>query len=220
MAKNAEEGPDEHRVSDPDTRALPSALFAAWRGAVSGAASSILRVGSGVRASARAWVRQWPLVREYHSVSALPWDSHDGVARQTAAAVGLRAFLFGLILLGISISASTSRWLPVAVGVGSQVLWAGARFIILALLMPRGAIGRARLSTAYLAGLLPYAFAATWLLQLAALAVSAVLTRRGLTGAGVAERDAGIAIAWAFGGQAAIVVGGWAARALIAFVAG
>lgn len=133
--------------------------------------------------------------------------------------MGLRAFVFGLLLSGIGISTSTSRWLPIAVAVGSQVLWAGARFIIIALLMPWGAIDRPRLSTAYLAGLAPYALAATWVLQFAAIAVSAVLTQRRLVGAGVSQRDARTAIAWAFGGQAGVAAGIWVARALVVLAA-
>ncbi len=220
MPTNAEEGPSESRVDDPAVGSLPAGLFAAWRRTIAGAVSLVRRVGPGVRAIANAWVHQWSLLRTYHASSALPWDTTDDVARRVATAVGLRAFIFGLIATGISTATSTSLWLPVAVGVGSQVLWAGARFIILALLMPKGAISRARLSTAYLAALLPYAVAATWLLQLVALAVSSVLTYRGLTGAGVPERDVRTATAWAFGGQAAITIGGWAARALVVLIAG
>jgi fumarate reductase subunit D len=220
MRTTAEEGQSESRVNDPSVGSLPAGLFAAWRRTMSGAVSLVMRIGPGVRSLARTWGHQWPLVQAYHTDSALPWSAAGDDTRRAAAAVGLRAFVFGLIVAGISASASTSLWLPVAVDAGSQVLWAGMRFIIIALLMPRGAIDRTRLSTAYLAGLLPYAFAVTWVLRLSALALSAALTHRGLTGAGVPERDARTAVAWAFGGQAAIAVSGWAIRALIVLVAG
>ncbi len=98
------------------------------------------------------------------------------------------------------------------------MLWAGARFIIIAMLMPRGAITRTRLSIVFLSGLLPYAFGATWLLRMVALGGSALLTRRGLLGAGVSARDVRVTVGWSFGGQAAILVGGWLVRAVIALI--
>lgn len=215
MHMNDEEAPSEPRTDDPDLRSVPAGLFAAWRRMISGLASLGARTGAGARRLAVAWAGQWPLIRSYHAGAASPWEPAGESARRTSGALGLRAFIFGLVLCGISVSTTTSRWLPVAVAVGSQVLWASARFIIVALLMPRGVIDRTRLSTAYLAGLMPYALAATWVFQLAALAASAVLTERGLLGAGVPRRDARIAIAWAFGGQAAVVAGLWVARALL-----
>lgn len=215
MHTNAEDAPREPRTDEPDIRSVPAGLFAAWRRMISGLASIGTRTGAGVRRLAARWARQWPLVRAYHAGAALPWEPAGDRERRAAAALGLRAFVFGLVLCGIGTSASTSRWLPIAVAVGSQVLWAGVRFIIVALLMPRGAIDRARLSTAYLAGLTPYVFAATWALQLAALAASALLTARGLLGAGVPRRDVRIAIAWAFGGQVAVAAGLWVMRALV-----
>ncbi len=220
MSANAEAEPTGPRVNDQEVRSLPAGLLVAWRRIMSGAASAMTRGAARVPSSARSWAHQWRLVRAYHADSASPWAPADDDTRRVAAAVGVRAFIVGLIVTGIGIAASTSLWLSIAVGVGSQVLWASARFIILALLMPRGTVDRTRLSTAYLAGLLPSVFAATWLLRLAALAVSAALTKRGLVGAGVPERDARIAIAWAFGGQVAIVAVGWAARALIVLVLG
>lgn len=215
-----EERSIEPRVKDPGIRALPAGLFSAWRRAISWTGAAARGVGPRMRALARSWVEQWGRVRAYHTGPALPWDAAGEHQRETAAAVGTRAFVFGLVLTGLAIATTTSRWLPIAVGIGSQVLWSGVRFIIIAVLMPRGSISRRNLSTAYLAGLLPYAFGATWLLQLAALLASANLTLRGLTGAGVARDDARTAVVWAFGGQAAILVGGWVLRAIIVLVAG
>lgn len=105
------------------------------------------------------------------------------------------------------------------VAAAGEVLWASMRFIIIALLMPRGVISRSRLSVAFLAGLLPYALGITWLLRLIALGASASLTHRGLVGAGVSRDDTRVVIGWAFGGQAAVLATGWLVRAVVALVA-
>ena len=199
-------------------RAVPTGLFAAWRRIVGSFAGLFPRIVRGARSAVQHWIGQWKRVRSYHLHAAEPWTDATAVERETAAAVGTRAFLFGLAAAGIL--AATSRGLPgpAVVTVAAEVLWAGVRFIIIAMLMPRGVIGRARLSVAFLAGLLPYALGATWLLRMIALAGSAALTHRGLLGAGVAEGDARITIGWSFGGQAAILVGGWLLRAVIALL--
>lgn len=216
--------PTSSDAPDPGTttvteRSLPATLFTAWRGLISSIAKLFVQLASSARSLARSWTRQWLAVREYHRTSALPWESTDARIRETAAAVGVRAFVFGAILAGLVTAATRGLVLPAVVTVAGEVLWAAIRFIIIALLMPRGAIGRAGLSIAFLAGLLPYALGATWLLRAVSLLLSAVLTHRGLVGAGLRARDTRLAIGWSFGGQIAVIAGGWLARALIAIVA-
>jgi len=198
---------------------VPARLFGAWRRAVGGIALLLVRVARLAKTVGREWAAQWSRTRVYHATSTLPWPP-DADVRETAAAVGARAFVFGLVAMAIVTASSRGLWLPGAITVMSEVLWAAARFIIIALLMRGGAISRARLSIAFLAGLLPYALGVTWVLRLGALVASGVLTWRGLQGAGVDSRDARIAVGWSFGGQASVIASGWLVRAVLALLAG
>lgn len=213
--------PKEHRaVRDADEHsvlaAVPTGLFAAWRRMIGMLARVPRHVGRIATCAGRSWIGQWRTTLEYHRHADEAWDADDLAAYQPAAALGARAFVFGMIVLALVTASGHNAWGPGVMLVASEVLWTGMRFIIIALLMPRAAIGRTRLTIAFLAGLLPYALAATWLLRLAALAASAVLTYRGLLGAGVARRDVRLATGWAFGGQMAVFAGGWLIRGVIA----
>ncbi|MDO8848212.1 MAG: hypothetical protein Q7W51_07510 [Coriobacteriia bacterium] len=208
----------ESDTDTPPLRAVPYGLFSAWRRMVNSIAGVVPRVVNGARSAVRTWIGQWRRVREYHRHASEPWTVATAADRETAAAVGTRAFLFGVVIAGIVTAQSSGLWGPAVVTTGTEVLWAGARFIIIAMLMPRGTITRTRLSIAFLAGLLPYAFGATWPLRMVALGGSALLTRRGLLGAGVSARDVRVTVGWSFGGQAAILVGGWLVRAVIALI--
>jgi hypothetical protein len=99
-------------------------------------------------------------------------------------------------------------------------VWAGARFVIVAALLHHRTITRPLLAAVFLAGLAPYLFGATAWLRVACLASSAALTRRGLVAADVSPRDATIAVAWAFGGQAGALALAWIAKAAIALLVG
>lgn len=215
---HATDGVEPETDSSP-LHVVPTGLFAAWRRMVSSIAGVVPRVVNDARSAGRTWIGQWRRVREYHLHAFEPWTVATVADRETAAAVGTRAFIFGVVVAGIVTATSSGLLGPAVVTTGTEVLWAGARFIIIAMLMPRGAITRSRLSIAFLAGLLPYAFGATWLLRMVALGGSALLTRRGLLGAGVSARDVRVTVGWSFGGQAAILVGGWLVRAVIALVA-
>lgn len=207
------------QVENASSVTLAVDLFAAWRRVIGAVARAFARMATIMRSAARTWIAQWRLVLQYHASAAEAW-SRDATTRETAAALGVRGFVFGMTLAGITMAATRDLWLPGVITVVSEVLWAGMRFIIIALLMPRGAIGRSRLYVAYLAGLLPYAIGATWFLRLLALGLSALLTYRGLLGAGVAKDDAKVTLGWSFGGQAGIIAGGWLLRALLAAVVG
>jgi hypothetical protein len=200
-------------------RSLPSGLFAAWRRVIASIASVFPRLGRSAHAAAITWVAQWKRTGDYHRHSPEPWTDDGRLARQAAAALGVRAFVFGMVVAAIATAASRGLWGPAVATAGSEVLWASMRFIIVALLMPAGTIDRSRLSIAYLAGLLPYAFGATWLLRLLALGFSGLLTARGLLGAGVPRRHVRTVIGWSFGGQAAVIGGELVLRAIVALLA-
>lgn len=198
---------------------VPTGLFAVWRRAIAAVASWPVRAGRGAISLTRSWASQWRATLRYHQDADRPWESVGATGREVAAALGLRAFVFGLIALAMLTASARNEWGPGAVVAAGEILWAGMRFIIIALLMPRGVIDRSRLSVAFLAGLLPYAFGVTWLLRLVALGASASLTHRGLVGAGVSRDDTRVVIGWAFGGQAAVLAGGWLVRAIVALLA-
>lgn len=213
----------DHRDNTPAAPvtfgAVPSGFFAVWRRAIGAAVGIPARVGRSMSRVARSWWSQWRGALEYHRNAAAPWETAESASREAAAALGARGFMFGMIALAIVTASARNVWGPGVVAAGGEILWAGVRFIIIALLMPRGAIGRSRLSVAFLAGLFPYAIGVTWLLRLVALGASAVLTLRGMRGAGVSESDSRVAVGWAFGGQAAVLAAGWIVRAIVALVA-
>lgn len=198
---------------------VTSGFFAIWRRMIGVIASWPPRAARTIIKVARSWSSQWRDARSYHQNATRPWGTPGSRDREAAAALGIRAFVFGMIALAIVTASAHNGWGSGAIAIASEVLWVGMRFIIIALLMPQRAISRSRLSTAFLAGLLPYAFGFSWLLRLIALGASAVLTGRGLIGAGVPRRDSRVVIGWAFGGQAAVLASGWIVRAVVALLA-
>ncbi|MHB1323644.1 MAG: hypothetical protein ACYCXZ_04770 [Coriobacteriia bacterium] len=197
-----------------------AAMFTAWRQLLDSSAGALARVGRRASRTWHAWSAQWVLLGEYHAISALPWREEAGRARETASAVGLRAFAFGMLVAGLATSAARNAWVPGVAVVILEVLWAAARYVIIALTVPKGSVDRWRLGTACFAGLVPYVFGATPALRLIALAASGHLTHRGLIGAGVPRADASRAIAWSFGGQVGVTAAGWVLRAGVALLVG
>ncbi len=197
-----------------------AAMFTAWRRLLDSSAGALVRAGVRASRAWRAWSAQWLLLGEYHAKSSLPWREEAGRARETASAVGLRAFAFGMLVAGLVESEARNAWMPAVATIILEVLWAAARYVIIALTVPKGSVDRWRLGTAFLAGLVPYVFGATPALRLMALAASGHLTRRGLIGAGVPRADASRAIAWSFGGQVGVTAAGWVLRAGVALLAG
>lgn len=198
---------------------IASRLFFIWRRMIAAVASWPVRIARSAATLVQTWISQWRAAIRYHLNAESPWEAAEVKDREAAAALGLRAFAFGLIALAILTASSHNTWGPGAVAAAGEVLWASMRFIIIALLVPPGAIGRSRLSTAFLAGLLPFALGVTWLLRLVALGASSLLTYRGLAGAGVTRGDARVVVSWAFGGQAAVLASGWFVRAVVALLA-
>lgn len=219
MAEDSERDPKTVRDTVGRFGAFGVGIVAVWHRALCAIVAFFTRVGGIILGASRSWLAQWPRVALYHRSPRAAWSAEGGRVRETAAAAGVRAFVFGVVVASV-IEAAARNAVPAGVGVAVvEVLWAGARFIIVALLVPRGTIDRQRLSVAYLAGLLPYALGVTLPLRIAALFASAVLTHRGLLAGGMARSDASRAVAWSFGGQAAAVAAGWLARALLALTA-
>lgn len=214
--------PADHRSTERPVReildvlqAMGAGIFGMWRRALAFALRTASITSRGVRAGARRWWAQWPAALLFLRDPAAADPA--GVPARTAAAIGMRGFAFGVIVAGVVASVGSSMWVAGAFTTLTEVLWAGARLAILALLLPARAAGRGRLATAFASGLLPYALGATPLLRLAALGISAWLTYRALAPA-AAPRDARTAVVWAFGGQTGAMALGWLGRAAMALL--
>lgn len=198
--------------------ALGTGVFAVWQKSLSVVADWSARAARALRAYARAWTAQWSMAVKFHADPAMRDEA--GKMREAAAAIGVRAFVFGLIAgAAFAVSKNNSYASGFAV-VAGEVLWAAARFIIIGALLPRDVTDRTQLSAAFLAGLLPYALGFTPALRTVALAISALLTYRGMTGGGIHKSEARLATGWAFGGQAGVVLAGWLVRIAVTLLAG
>lgn len=194
-------------------------LFATWRRLLAVLAETSRRVFAAVKASARAWLVRWEHAWEYQRQPADAFGAADGRVAEDASAIGLSAFLIGVVIAAWLIAASRHALVSAVAVIALEMLWAGARFILIAMLMPRGVIDRRTLTIAFLAGLTPYLVGATAGLRLLALTASALLTWRGLRGAGVSLPDTRRAIGWSFGGQLGVAAVGWLLRAAVALIA-
>ncbi|MRR11716.1 hypothetical protein EG835_04445 [bacterium] len=191
-----------------------------WHRAVSSAAAFVLTCTRAITRAARDWASQWKSVWAFARRPANAWSGENEREREVSAAAGVRAFALGLVLAGWWVASARNAWIAGVTLIAGEVLWASARFIIIAWLMPRGAIDRRGLSIAFCAGLLPYVAGVTAPLRVAALVASAYVTWSALRGAGVRRADADRAIGWSFGGQAGVAVVGWFGRALLALLVG
>lgn len=195
-------------------------IVSRWHRGASSSVAVLRRLARVFLVAGRRWVVQWQRVWDYLRGAGDPWRDEGAEGREAAAAAGVRAFALGLVLAGWAAVSAKNTWMPGLAVILAELLWAAARFVIIAWLMPRGAIDRRRLSVAYLAGLLPFVVGVTAPLRVVALVASAYLTRQGLRGAGVRMRDVDQAIAWSFGGQIAVATAGWLGRVLLALVIG
>ena len=197
--------------------AVGRALFAAWQRSLDGAYRAVRSACRAATEGTRRWTAHWALVRRYYVDPADP--RHDTATRGTAAAFGLRAFAFGMLASGALAVATGDPERTAIAAIIVEVIWAAGRFAVCAAILP-ATTPRDRLLRAYLAGLVPYAFGLTATLRWAALAASAVMTARGLRGTGVGAPETRSAVAWAFGGQVAVVALGFVARAGLALLTG
>ncbi|MBN2846870.1 MAG: hypothetical protein JXP72_00250 [Coriobacteriia bacterium] len=200
--------------------AIAGGLFRGWRRLLTALVSGTRWTARGLGDAAARWAARWRYEARYIRSPVVAWAGGDDTVPATAAAVGISSLGFG-ILVGAGIALASGATLAAAVIAGLiECAWAGARLAIIVLLLDRDGAHRGRLRTAYLAGLAPYAMALTGGLRLVALVASAYLTHRGLEGAGIDRRDATLGVAWAFGGQLAVTMLGYAGRAVVALLAG
>lgn len=198
---------------------LASTLFRMWRRLLTAIACGCTRAWVHVRDAAARWAAGWLPVRAYLADPVAAWSGDSPARLMPAVAFGLRAFAAGL-LISAGVALGTGVRLPAAgLVILTELLWVAARLAIIVLLTPTG-LPRSRALAAFAAGLAPYAFGITPLLRLGSLGLSAVLTARGLRGAGAAAGTVRLATGWAFGGQAAIMAGGVALRGLLAAIGG
>ena len=194
------------------------ALFHAWRLLITRAWRGCVR---GLRIVARnvsRWSEQWRRIYAYHSGTLRARSTGPDETRSTAAAFGLRTFIAGLAIAAGVAAAGGDPMPGVLIGILVECLWATARLTILVLLVPEEELERESVFVVYTAALIPYALALTPSLRLGALAVSGILTARGLLASGVSKATVRRAAGWAYGGQAAALGLGAVGRALLALL--
>lgn len=210
-------------VADPSPGARPGSILSDFTGGASRLFSGWRRVVS------RAWAAAAPadrlrlmtetiadtarFLREPATLAGLAPHSADRVA-----SLGVRSLLLGMTAtaaLGWAVSGSPG--VPLASAFG-MLAWAAARLaILMALATPRSG-SRVLVFSAWACSLLPFAVGATDLLRMIALAVSAWLCLGALRALDEPESSARTMVAWAFGGQAAVITAGWLLRGGIAAV--
>jgi hypothetical protein len=197
------------------------AFFATWLRVLGRIATAFVRLGRSAGRAAERWKLQWAALLGYLMHPDRAWAAADQQQIGLGAAFGVRALLAGL-LASAALTLLGGGALPAALGpVLTESLWAAGRIAVCALLVPASALPRERLLAACLAGLAPYALGLTFGLRALALVLSAAATHRFLRAAGLAGPATRTAVAWAFGGQAAVVVFGIALRGgLAAILAG
>ncbi len=218
--------PPDAMTDDPIERAYRGArgfargVFAVWRGWLTTARDDGVAAEEAGRTERRMWWAQWPTIRRYLTDPLGAWMSRDAAAVATAAAFGPRAAAAGVAFTCAVVLGTGGTLRGVAATALVEALWALGRYAILRIVVQPRPRYRRRLTAAYLAGLIPMALGVTDGLRLIALAGSAVLTMRGLRGAGFRPRATRTAIGWAFGGHAATIALGWLTGVVALLAAG
>jgi hypothetical protein len=199
---------------------VATTFFDAWRRVITAALSSLRGAAGAIRGRALRWAGQWKSIAQRLTRAGGPVSHADERQTQAAAAFGLRAFVFGMLAGSTVVLVAGGAVRTAVAAVIVQTLWAAGRFAVCAALLPSDKLSTGRLAAAYLIGLAPYALAVTGPLTLVALGLSALVTDRELRRAGAEARDVRTAIAWAFGGQAGVMLLGVLARGGLAVLTG
>lgn len=201
---------DPRRNADDAARPVLSetaaGVFGQWRRFLGGIAHTSSRLA---RATARTLVAGFRYLRQ-------PAESLTDAASPTLSALGIGGLALGCVL-------TVALWPLVGSNVRGALFdaawllaWALVRLLALLVALPRESAARVR--RAWAPALLPYAVAWTGPLSALALISSAWLTFAGLTGTGIVRRNAGRAVALAFGAQAGVEVVRWLARGVLYLV--
>ncbi len=188
-------------------------LFNGWRRLVS-RVLSFIRLRERFAAARSACVDAYTLLSNPASFGSLDTPRADRLA-----ALGLRAFVLGSaasIVVGMSTSGGPG---PSIASVLNGVIWAAARLAILLALTPRDRRSRVLTAAVWSASLLPYLLGVTDALRWVALGASAFLCYGALSDAGFRRETVRTMTAWAFGGQAGVLVAGWLLRGALALLA-
>jgi hypothetical protein len=193
-------------------------LFDSWRRVVTAVMGASGKAASAVAASRP--LEALRLALRYVRDPSGTLVSADESARERLKEAGAAALAVGaLIAFAISTAAGVS---PVRrfLALGWTAAWALARLAVMRLAADRSPGSPRRVESAWGPALLPYLGAVVFPLDIAALALSAALTHRGLVALGASRADARRTVAFAFGGQLVAETVAWAGRAgMLAFVA-
>jgi hypothetical protein len=194
-----------------------AALFLSWRRLVTAAFRGVASGGRRLASSrpARAMVMAVRYVRD--PAGTLACADADGRARLKQA--GATALALGVALSFLVPAAVTTPLVRRFLAAGWTAAWALARLFIMRTVAKNDlADRRSVIDDAWGPALLPYAFAVVDPLPFAALAVSGLLTLRGLRALGVDRREARRVVVIAFGAQVAAELVGWIARGGLVYV--
>jgi hypothetical protein len=199
---------------------VAASFFAAWHRVLSTGYRFVRASALWIWERSARWAAQWEDIVRYLAAPARSHDASADAGAPLAAAFGARAFVFGILMSGAIATAAGDTARAAIATLLVEVAWAAGRLAICVALIPGRTMPRRRLFLAYLTGLAPYALGLTALLRAAALLASALLTGRELRAAGLGGRDTRTALAWAFGGQAAVIALGFAVRGGLAMLTG
>lgn len=199
---------DAKTPSDVTETSLAASVFAHWRAALTAAlraaASAPSRLGTDVWLAAVTGL----IVRPGSVVAC---DDLRGA--RLVSRTGYACLAAGTALAALVTWRSGAGALAAGADAATLLVWAAARWAVMRL----AAAGEMRvrpavIDAAWAGGLIPLVMAATPVLNVVALAASAVLTWRALRAAGGSKREAWLIVGAAFGGQAAVGIVAWVVR--------
>lgn len=195
-----------------------SGLFQAWRRVLTSVARTPGAAAQGAVRSRTA--RRLGLALSYAADPAGTLAAASASDRDRLKEAGAAALVIGAaVAFGVSLAIGSTA-LESFLAMGWVAAWALARLALLRLASSASSKADRRLvDDAWGPALLPFLGAVAFPLDIAALAVSAFLTHRGLTALGLPRGRAARATAWAFGGQLTVEFIAWIGRAgLLAYI--
>ncbi len=194
-----------------------AALFLAWRRVVTAAFRTAAKSGRSLASSrpARTAIMAARYVRDPDGTLA----SADADGRARLKEAGAAALAIGVALSFLVPQAITTPVVRRFLAAGWTAAWALARLYIMRTVAKGDlAARRSTIDDAWGPALLPYALAVVDPLPFAALAVSGLLTLKGLRSLGVERGEARRVVAIAFGAQVAAEIVAWIARGGLVYI--
>ena len=204
---------DAKTPGDGRSAKLLASLFGHWRAAVSVVFRALRSTPA--RAGADVWLAA---VTRFIARPEQALSGEDPSSVRIVSRTGYVCLAVGSALAAVVTWRSGAGALAAAADAAGLLMWAGARWAVIRL----AAIGKMRarsaaIDAAWAGGLLPLVAAVTPVLDVVALAASAVLTWRAIRAAGGSKRETWLTVGAAFGGQATVEIVVWLVRGGIVY---